>query len=218
MYIMYRLIPGTQSLHVSSSLVGLSVRGLCTPAVTNCLCCLSTRHMCQSSPVVPSRGRVREYHYVLKMTSRHFQHVLFFTTDIFSTCCLTTVSARTVVTFQHEAIWLVLRLHFQHGAIWLVLPTTFSARSHLIGPPDYIFSTKPFDWNSFCTDTSDWWAVLWFSARSIFVGWHSLQRTTIIQVASSNSSDILPTVRGTPFNLYGEGYVFSVIKKIIYFS
>ena len=102
-----------------------------------------------------SRGRVREYHYVLKMTSRHFQHVLFFTIDIFSTCCfddtfstccfwrhfqhvlfLTTLSARTVVTFQH-------------GAIRLVLPTTFSARSHLIGFPDYIFSTKPFHWKQF---------------------------------------------------------------------
>ena len=41
--------------------------------------------------------------------------------DTFSTrAVLATLSARTVVTFQH-------------GAIWLVLPTTFSAGSHLIG-------------------------------------------------------------------------------------
>ena len=109
----------------------------------------------KSGTATTSRGRVREYHYVLKMTSRHFQHVLFFTIDIFSMCCfgdtfstccfwrhfqhvlfLMTLSARTVVTFQH-------------GAIWLVLLTTFSARSHLIGPSDYIFSTKPFHWKQF---------------------------------------------------------------------
>ena len=64
---------------------------------------------------------------------------------IFSTCyllrstfsardVLTTFSARTVVTFQHGAIWLVLPTTFSAWShIWLVLPTTFSARSHLIG-------------------------------------------------------------------------------------
>ena len=41
-------------------------------------------------------------------------------TTLSARAVLATLSARTVVTFQH-------------GAIWLVLPTTFSARSHLIG-------------------------------------------------------------------------------------
>ena len=37
-------------------------------------------------PSFLSRGHVREYHYVLKMASHHFQHMLFFMIDIFSTC------------------------------------------------------------------------------------------------------------------------------------
>ena len=140
----------------------------------------------QFSPAKPSRGHVREYHYVLKMTSRHFQHVPSFTIDTFSTCCF--------------------------GNSFSKNSCHFSAQSHLIGAPDYIFSTEPSDW---CSRLHFQHKAIWleqFQHKHLWlVGsfvifstehfcWLALlQRTTIRQVASSNSSDILPTVRGTPF-------------------
>ena len=123
--------------------ITLTISSVSAPPVDRWTCSNGSPSRLLLTLVFPSRGRVREYHYVLKMTSRHFQHVLFFMIDTLSTCC-----------FDDTFSMCCFADSFDTNSCH------FSARSHLIGSPDYIFSTKPFDWNSFSTDTSDWRAVL----------------------------------------------------------
>ena len=119
------------------------------------------------------RGRVREYHYVLKMTSRHFQHVLIFTIDIFSTWCFWRHFQHVVFWrhFQHEQLSLFStepsdwssRLHFQHEAIWL---EQFQHGHLWLVGSFVIFSTEHFRWlaliathhdNTGCIQQQQWY-------------------------------------------------------------